>query len=174
MSTIIGGSSPSVTFPDSTVQDTSAIVGGKVPYANLPSGSVLQVVNATYSTEVATTTSTWVDTNLSATITPKFATSKILIIGAINGLAKFSSSTNVGVRLLNGSTTLKVLENTAGYDGGTGYNQIAGTSISYLDSPASTSAQTYKFQFNSGNNTSGVHVHDTNATSSITLLEIAQ
>jgi hypothetical protein len=34
MSTIIGGSSPSVTFPDSTVQDTSAIVGGKVPYAN--------------------------------------------------------------------------------------------------------------------------------------------
>ncbi len=42
-------------------------------------GTVLQVVNATYSTQLSTTSTSYVDTGLSASITPTSATSKILI-----------------------------------------------------------------------------------------------
>jgi len=46
MTTVINGSTDAITFPDATIQNTSAIVSGKVPYTNLPTGSVLQVVQA--------------------------------------------------------------------------------------------------------------------------------
>lgn len=39
MSTIINGTSSAITFPDSSVQNTSALVSGYVPYANLPAGA---------------------------------------------------------------------------------------------------------------------------------------
>jgi len=173
MASIINGSSPTVTFSDGTTQATSAIVSGYVPYANLPAGSVLQVVNATYSSQASSATATWADTGLTATITPKFATSKVLIIASQNGLNKWTNNTNIGVRLLNGSTVLKVLENTAGYTNNTTANQVASAVISYLDSPATTSATTYKTQFNNGTPAGNVYIQDTSATSSITLMEIA-
>ena len=46
----------------------------------LLAGSVAQVVTASTATEVSSTSATYVDTNLTATITPKYATSKILVI----------------------------------------------------------------------------------------------
>ena len=73
MTTIINGSSPSITFSDATTQTTSAVVSGKVPYSIMPTGSVLQVVNVTYATETSTTTSTQIATGLTATITPLFS-----------------------------------------------------------------------------------------------------
>jgi hypothetical protein len=57
-------------------------------YAALPTGSVLQVVNATYATQVSNSTSTYADTGLTATITPKFATSKILVLVNQNGIQR--------------------------------------------------------------------------------------
>ena len=62
MTTIIDGSA-GITFPNSTVQASA--------------GQVLQVVNATYSTSTGTSSSSYVDTGLTASITPKFSTSKI-------------------------------------------------------------------------------------------------
>jgi len=147
--------------------------GQSIPKAALPTGSVLQVVNATYSTPTTASTSSWVDTGLSASITPSSTSSKILITGCVNGISKFTTNTNAGIRLLNGSTVLKVLENVAGYTSTTTPNAVGGAAITFLDSPASVSAQTYKFQLNSGSNTAVVYVQDTNATSSITLMEIA-
>jgi len=47
--------------------------------ASMPAGTVLQVVQATTTTAVATTASSWYSTGFSATITPTSATSKILI-----------------------------------------------------------------------------------------------
>ena len=67
-------------------------------------GQVLQVVNATYATEVGNSTSTYADTGLTATITPLFATSKILVLVNQNGLNKQINDTNVQVRLLRGAT----------------------------------------------------------------------
>ena len=49
-----------------------AAVGG---LSSPQTGSVLQVVNATYSTVATTTSGTFQDTGLSATITPSFSSS---------------------------------------------------------------------------------------------------
>ena len=136
-------------------------------------GKILQVVNSSYSTEVQSSTSTYVNTGLTATITPKFATSTILVLVSQNGLQKSSSNTSVLIQLLRGSSVISILENGAGYDAGSGANYIGGISANYLDSPATTSATTYKTQTCSGNNTAIVSVQVNSSTSTITLMEIA-
>jgi hypothetical protein len=163
----LGGTNPAVTFPDGTIQNTAYIA----------TGSVLQVVNATTSTQVSNATNTYVDTNLTATITPKFASSKILILVSQNGVQKSSAnSQNMADIILvkNGSGLLPA--NMAGTLGetGTALQNSVTASCSYLDSPATTSATTYKTQFASRNSTATVYVQWANvSTSFITLLEIA-
>ena len=176
MSAIINGDSPSVTFSDGTTQATSAIVSGKVPYTNLPTGSVLQVVNARFSTPTNTTSTSFVDTGLTATITPKFSTSKVLIIVNHQGIRKPSgNNTSVGQRINKNGSALANMDSIAGYTGNTGDSGIGTTFQQYLDSPATTSAITYSTQFNSQNG-GQVNLNDYNlagTSSSITLMEIA-
>jgi hypothetical protein len=175
MTAIINGSSPTVTFSDGTTQATSAIVSGYVPYANLPAGSVLQVINAASNTFQSTTSSTWSDTSVTATITPKFATSKILVLTSIGGAAKQTNNTSVGLRVMRNATAIITFESSLNYTGTSVYASSSG-STSFLDSPATTSATTYKVQFNSGQNLGTAYVQDGNGTttSTITLMEIAQ
>jgi hypothetical protein len=150
-------------------------VPSSVASAALPAGSVLQVVNATYSTLASSTSSTYADTGLSASITPKFSTSKILVMIGAAGCAKQTGNTGVGLRILRGSTTILNFEGGICYSGNSNYLS-ASASTSYLDSPATTSATTYKLQFNSINNVSIAYVNDGNGNqnSTITLMEIAQ
>lgn len=172
MSAIINGSSPSVTFSDGTTQATSAIVSGYVPYANLPAGSVLQVVNATYSTQVTNSTTTNADSGLTATITPKFSTSKILCIVSMAGLYNGgTASLGTQLQLIRGSTNIIQFARYTNYASGVLFTQ-AGTN--YLDSPATTSATTYKVQFCKSDGTAGtVSVQQNGDTSTITLIEVA-
>jgi len=179
MSTIIGGSSPSVTFPDSTVQDTSAIVGGKVPYTNLPAGSVLQVVNAQYSTSTTTTnTSTLQDTGLTATITPKYATSKILVLVS-NSCASTNSAGGNTVSYFQttrgASTVIAYTRFQIGNALATGTNAVKVDTITQtaLDNPATTSATTYKMQMFSNDTTVTTTSCINGNVAQITLLEIA-
>jgi hypothetical protein len=161
MSMIIDGTN-GLTFNNATTQASA--------------GKVLQVVNATTSTETSTSTSTYVDTNLTATITPLFATSKILVIVSQNGLCKQVNETNVQVKLLRASTLLAYIDSGAAFTNTTTVNNAGGISISYLDSPATTSATTYKTQFASRGNNAVVYVqygYGTATTSSITLMEIS-
>lgn len=139
--------------------------------------NLLQVVTGSTSTFASTTTSTFVDTNLTATITPTSASSKILILVSQAGLVKFSSNTGISLRLLRNSTSILQFEESACYTNATGYNGGGGASASYLDSPATTSAVTYKTQFASSANTNGVAVQNyvtaAVCNSTITLLEVA-
>ena len=177
MSTIINGTSSAITFPDSSVQNTSAIVSGYVPYANLPAGSVLQVVNVSTSTPASSSSSSYSDTGLTATITPKFATSKIFVIATLNGCGKQSSNTQMNAGLQRGATVLKYFEASAGYTGTTANSYWGSSTVNYLDSPATTSATTYKLIFKSYSNTGVIYLTDAGgvdgSTSFITLLEIA-
>jgi hypothetical protein len=138
---------------------------------NFPAGSVLQVVNATYSTAVTNNTNTYADTGLTATITPKSATSKILIIINHADIYKATSDTSARIQLLRNSTSLLVF---SAYASGTGNTSIVvtATGTNYLDSPATTSSITYKTQFLS-NSGAGVTLQFGNSTSTITLMEIA-
>lgn len=159
MTMIIDGSS-GATFPNSTVQASA--------------GKVLQVVSATYSTQVSTSSDSFTDTGLTATITPKFATSKILILVDQNSVGKDTSNTGVNIILQrNGSNISGRFGFVAGYTNSTATNNIGSSSINYLDSPATTSAVVYKTQFSSNSPLASAIVQQFGAMSTITLMEIA-
>ena len=138
-------------------------------------GKVLQVVNATYGTAAQSVTSTFADTGLTVTITPTLATSKVLVLVQMNGCGKSGSAgAGLGLRLLRGATSIIVFEELAGYLAAND-NDIGGSGTTYLDSPATTSATTYKVQFNNYGNTSGaakINRAGGGTTSTITVLEI--
>ena len=146
-----------------------------IPRGTLPTGSVLQVVTGTTSTSVTNTTTTPADTGLTATITPNFSTSKILIVFTQNGLIKGSGDVNNGVniKLLRNATDLGTLINACCYTG-TSLQVRGSASASVFDAPATTSALTYKTQFFNVVNASNVLVNEGPATSSIILMEISQ
>jgi len=140
--------------------------------AALPTGSVLQVVYGSTSTTVSSSTNTYIDTNLTATITPTSSSSKILVIVDQNGTNKDTTGPYMAIRIVRGSTTVLNYAITDGYSSGS-VNRWGSSSASYLDSPATTSATTYKTQFCSLGNTAYVEVQNNNAVSTIILMEIA-
>jgi len=149
------------------------IAAGAIEKSDLPTGSVLQVVNASYGTQVTNSTSTYADTGLTATITPTSATSKILVIVHQTGLFK-SGNTRITLRLLRSSTSLIVFEWGGGTTDSNAVISPAGSGTTFLDSPATTSSITYKTQFASTSNVAEVRVNlDSNSSSTITLMEIA-
>ncbi len=140
-------------------------------------GHVVQTVTATSSTLVASTANGWVSTGLTASLTPKFNTSKILVlvslpaVNVVNNIASiwtiFRGDVSTGTNL--GTTNT----------GSAGLNQLysAGGEIrlsqamTIVDSPATTSAVTYTAAFNPvGGNASAMQE---GRRGTITLLEIA-
>lgn len=134
-------------------------------------GAVLQVVNATQSTQYTTTSSTYSDIGLSASITPKSASSKILVFVFVDGIyTDGASNAIINLQLLKNSTSL--IEFGAAGQGTNGH--LSGTSgTTYLDSPATTSSVTYKVQQKNKYAAGTVGVNTYQASSSITLMEIA-
>ena len=140
---------------------------------NLPAGSVLQVVYATYGVQLSNNTNTFSDTGLTATITPKFSNSRILCIVDQNGTYKGSGNTTTQLRLVRNSTTIITWETYAGNTSTAAENGIGTSGCTYLDSPATTSATTYKAQFASSANAPTAIVQALSSVSTITLMEIA-
>jgi hypothetical protein len=139
------------------------------------SGAVVQVKSATSDTQTISSSSTFSDTGLSLSITPTSASNKILVIVHHNGCGKYNSNTALKFRLLRGSTTISNIEAYGGADGSTGLNMFGSSSTTYLDSPATTSATTYKTQMSSDNNTGSViinYIQTTSPMSTITLMEV--
>lgn len=132
---------------------------GKVAFPN-NTGNILQVVSTTKtdtSSFTSNTTNTFVDlSGLSVSITPTSASSKILI--------EFDVSVAVGtgtvhVRLVRGSTPIAVgdsasnrLQSTVARRSMSSVYSLENTpmSMSFLDSPNTTSATTYKLQGTAG------------------------
>ena len=153
--------------------------------ADMPAGSVLQVVNANTTTQISSSSNVLTDTGLTASITPLFSSSKVIVLithGAISRIAYASpSAVAMEIVLLRGSTQLAFLGKglmhqsySAQAGSGTGYLEFAGPAISFLDSPATTSAVTYKTQFrNSIGSTNGIRLQDGSSISTTTLMEIA-
>jgi hypothetical protein len=135
-------------------------------------GKVLQVLMATDSSWTQSATNTFVDTGLSLSITPSSATSKVLAFVSQSGTGKANNQTWGEFILLRGATTIITFEDRAGENGGSATNDVATTSTVYLDSPATTSATTYKTQFRSGNNLSRAEAGVASSTSTLVLMEI--
>ena len=153
---------------DSVTAD--ALKDDAIATGDLPTGSVLQVVSATYSTNVNSTSTTYSDTGLTATITPSSTSSKILITGYLPLLKTSSGNTYTIPKLLRDSTTILEFGRIL-YDNTTG-DLAQSASFNYLDSPATDSAVTYKTQINNGSTSGTVTSCWDNRASTITLMEI--
>ena len=155
---------------------TNVITNGKLVTAAQPVGAVLQVVTGSTSTQVTNSTSVYTDVGLSATITPTSTSSKILILTNIQGLFKSSdnSSNRLGLKLFRGATALDTSDGNL-FTSGTSIYLRTTYGHSYYDAPSTTSATTYKWQFNNTENVASVAVQkDSNSgTSQIILMEIA-
>jgi hypothetical protein len=149
------------------------VSGGVPTWANATGGGkVLQVVNFTSTASGGTSTSTFVDSSLTATITPAATTSKILVFVNINVQKDSGANSYGGQRLLRGATVIASMGTQDGYTANGDANNIGNTGITYLDSPSTTSATTYKVQINSFGNNGSIAYGSGGARSSITLMEI--
>jgi len=135
-------------------------------------GKVLQVVNSSYSTTTSSAVNTFGDTGLTATITPTLATSKVLIFASQTGLAVNDGTAYGSLQLLRTATSLVVFETQYGYSNTSAQNNVGSSNVTYLDSPATTSATTYKTQFKNVSGANFAVVQAGNSTSTITLMEI--
>ena len=158
----------------SGVSATGLTTAQTVGYAQLPTGSVLQVVSASTTAAVSNSTVTYVDTGLTATITPKFATSKILVIVSQQCYKSAgNASSGVNITLLRNATDFGRMVYAQGYTS-SAIEQYLMAAFQYFDSPASTSALTYKTQFANNTNAAAAAVQaDSIGRSTITLMEIA-
>jgi hypothetical protein len=179
MSLVLSGStSGSVTLQEpaiagTTVLDLPATSGTILTTTSPKVGNVIQVVGATQGIQTSTTSTSFVDTGLTATITPTSSTSKILAIYSAQFRRSTGDTSNgVNVILVRGSTQI---QKAAGYGGFTNTSifQTWNVASSFVDSPATTSATTYKVQFSSTISGQTVNYLTDSAEGYITLMEIA-
>ena len=164
MPTVIDGSL-GVTYPV-TAGGTSAVQAS--------SSKILQVVSATYSTNVSTSSGTPVTTGVTATITPTSANSKILINAVIEGsYNNANSATGTGFYIYKNGSNLTGSYFTFTNYLGSATALIMSVPMTYLDSPATTSSTTYAIFFARLSGSGSVVVQQNNDISSITLMEIA-
>ena len=156
--------------------DSAELIDGAIDTSHLASGvggKVLQVVSANYATEWSSTTDTYADTGLTATITPSATSSKILVLCNQNGCGKSANNASLRLHLYRDVTKLADFGEDLGYTNtAENWNMVGSASISYLDSPSSTSALVYKTQGNNNTATGSVRVQNSETTSTLTLIEI--
>jgi hypothetical protein len=145
------------TIPISSIVADSATATGLKWAAPAGGGKVLQVVQGTYKpvSDITIATSTLTDTNLTASITPSSASSKILVMVAQHALgyrtyfysgSKFAllrDATQIGDTIVSGTNSFEFF---AESETGVGFGIKGWYSYTILDSPATTSSTTYKVQ----------------------------
>ena len=118
--------------------------------SNMPLGAVVQTVMSSSLGGSVTNSTSYADISYAnVTITPSSATSKVLIIAT--GTSEFSAVAGFGVtsytQLVRGASTSLQVQNTGTSGaGGTDAGVTGAISYSYMDSPATTGAVTYKLQ----------------------------
>jgi hypothetical protein len=144
--------------------------GQSIPKAALPTGSVLQVVQATSTTSFSTTSASMVATGISASITPTSSSSKILVRMTVQVA---SSASGAGIAIYRSTTSIW----SPSTSDGSGFYGIYPAiiclnNLEYLDSPATTSSTTYNLYMASRSGASST-VGTNSAGTVITLMEIA-
>jgi len=146
-------------------------------------GKVLQVVQATTSTNSETSSTSFVTTGLSASITPSSTSNKILAICSFGG-GNNNGASGAGLEhiytLYRNSTDLGAASS-KGFNPVTYYTASGNApilysipvSINYLDSPSTTSSTTYAVYFRVNNASYGAQFCRYNSTATIILMEIA-
>jgi len=158
-------------------------VAGGIPTWAAPAGGgkVLQVVQAVTQTNTSITSASFTDSSITATITPTLNTSKVLVLvsGQVNLVRTTGASrqTRLASNICRNGTS--VFDDSSGQTFGVQFTSITSGStdhfsrvaLNYLDSPATTSATTYKVQY-AGDTAWTINCQQGSAMSSIILLEI--
>ena len=172
-------------LPQSDGSANQALVSdgsGNLSFASVAGGKVLQAVTASSTSATFVYGTTFADSGLSATITPSATGSKVLVFVTQHYIVRRSSSSLGGsITLYRGST--KLTNDINGSDPykihlnitGATYVEIQGDfNTTYLDSPSTTSATTYKTMIGAayGNNSALTGVSNDGTAAYMTLLEI--
>jgi len=142
-----------------------------VTSAGIPirSGSVLQVVQQTSGTTVMHNNSTAeADVNPTVTITPSSTNSKILVMHSAGGMVTMVDG--VGFKLYRDTTSIWY-QSRWGYTDTTTWKPVPFV-MQFLDTPATTSAITYKWAMYAGT-TNGLLWHNNSGTAMSIAMEIA-
>jgi hypothetical protein len=129
---------------------------------------ILQVIEGRSTTQVSNATTSYADTGLTATITPQATTNKILVI-ATTPVYMADSDCNVILQVLRGATSIAVNNQ----NDSTSPNAQQTSSMIILDTPATTSATTYKVQFKNNTAAKTSYVMNASQFGSIILLEVS-
>jgi hypothetical protein len=166
-------------LPDGIV-DTDMLAANAVTAAKSSGRKVLQVVYAETTSQVSDTSGSYVDSGVTATITPSSNSSTILVVASMQWfLYREATETSGSFKLLRGSTAISTHTGAIHIEADTtGQSRIiseGGYTIQKEDSPATTSATTYKVQFttNHTGNSAEMRVSNASAPSCITLMEVA-
>jgi len=124
-------------FNDNIITKNEMATGG----AWAPAGTVLQVVQGTTINQFSTTSTTFVSTNLGASITPTSATSKILVC-VYGSLRATQANYGAGLTILRNGTNICGAQGFGNWFMGAS-NYLMGASIGYLDSPSTASSVSY-------------------------------
>jgi len=146
-------------------------------------GGIIQIKQGIITAPVSTSTSgSWTDTGLSCAITPQSASNKVFCMVSLGSISQ-SAGTSVGFRLVRGSTDIGVPDSTALQSGFTNIYDadqqiLASANFNYLDSPATTSATTYKITWRNSSSTSYLGRYngsstDYNGVSTLILMEVS-
>lgn len=164
---------------------------GTIAAARLPAGSVLQVVSTTKSDTFSSSAASFTDiTGLSVSITPTSATSKVLVTAQVTtSNDSGAGSTYVSLRFVRDATAVGVGDTAGSRIRATSQIQTVATGtaqsgmLHFYDSPATTSATTYKIQLYNQNTGVPSYINRSSTdsdsavyartTSTITVMEIA-
>ena len=172
---LVGSTSGSVTLQEPAIAGTTvltlpAVSGTVLTTNNFQSGGVVQVVSANNTLNVTSLTSTsYITLGLTASITPKFSSSKIYVMATFSGTQDNGSNDQAYIAVYRNSTNVKN-DCLAMYDhpgGNVGFS----FPISYYDSPATTSATSYTIYARVSS--SGSQFRPIANTDTIVLMEIA-
>ena len=161
--------------------DITGLVAGALPSTVIGAGAVLQVVSVSNSTSITITADFPQNSGITLAITPTSTSSKILAFASISsGTNSDGSNANkigiFGIKNNTSATTLGMRRVGANLSA-TGSDWFGETSLIFLDSPNSTSTQTYEIlagRLNSSfNNGVAINTGYGGVTTTFTLMEIA-
>ena len=154
-----------------------------IPTGGVPTGGgggIIQILQGSTNNRVETSSQSFVATNLSATITPKFSTSKIFIMvsGDCNTNADDNEIFITIYRSIGGGSFSDLATSAFGFACAMSYSERlhSAVSINYLDSPATTSSVEYKVYVKktaSGSGNVEFPVNNGHNSAFITLMEVS-
>ena len=179
-SDITDGIISSAKIADGAIVNADVNASAAIAATKFGAGAVLQVVNAAHASSASSSSSTYADSGLTASITPSSSSNKVLVIATLNGIQTRDNRTWLNAKLLRGASDIVAnFTQRAGYlqkYGGTAsdyHRGVGGAVCCYLDSPSTTSSTAYKVQIASNDNVASAQICSDSAPSHMTLLEIA-